>query len=93
MKTRRSLIVVLCLYTSVTLVWAEDPAVSVEALQQRAAQGEAEAQLQLGLLYARGKGLPQDYAEALKWFRLAAAQGNAEAQFSLWVLYAKGRCS
>lgn len=85
-----ALIIVLCALISASLVGAEDQAGSVEALTQRAAQGEAQAQLQLGLLYAKGQGVPQDYAEALKWYRLAAAQGNAEAQFSLGVLYAKG---
>ena len=29
-----------------------------------------------------GKGVPQDYAEAVKWYRLAADQGNAEATAS-----------
>jgi TPR repeat protein len=35
------------------------------------------------LAYANGKGVPQDYAEAVKWYRLAAEQGNAGAQFML----------
>src|SRR5712691_3389362 len=91
MKTRQCrLVIVLFVLLSAPLVGADDQAASVESLKQRAAQGEAEAQLSLGLLYATGKSLPQDYAEALKWYRLAAAQGNAEAQFSLGVLYAKG---
>ena len=29
-------------------------------------------------MYAKGQGVPQDYAEALKWYRLAAAQGDAD---------------
>jgi TPR repeat protein len=31
----------------------------------------------LGVLYAHGRGVPQDDAEALRWYRLAAAQGLA----------------
>ena len=31
--------------------------------------------------------MPQDYAEALKWFRLAADQGDANAQGSLGGMY------
>ena len=41
-------------------------------------------------MYAHGHGVPQDYAEALKWYRLAAAQGDAEAQLNLGVMYAHG---
>ena len=37
------------------------------------------------------KGVPQDYAEALKWYRLAADQGDASAQYNLGVMYAEGR--
>ena len=41
-------------------------------------------------MYYEGRGVPQDYAEALKWFRLAAAQGDALAQHNLGLMYAKG---
>jgi uncharacterized protein len=34
---------------------------------------------------------PQNYAEALKWFRLAAAQGSAGAQFFLGNMYLSGQ--
>ena len=34
--------------------------------------------------------MPQDYAEAMKWFRLAADQGHAWAQDSLGVMYKNG---
>ena len=36
-------------------------------------QGDAEAQANLGVMYARGEGIPQDYVQAYKWFYLAAA--------------------
>ena len=35
--------------------------------------------------------MPQDYAEALRWYRLAAAQGVANAQTSLGFMYALGQ--
>jgi uncharacterized protein len=35
------------------------------------------AQNNIGLMYKNGNGVVQDYAEALKWYRLAAEQGNA----------------
>ena len=43
-----------------------------------------------GTRYAKGQGVLQDYAEAVKWYRLAAAQGNAMAQANLGLRYAKG---
>ena len=42
-------------------------------------------------MYAEGKGVAQDYQEAVKWYRLAAAQGNELAQVNLGVMYTKGR--
>ena len=39
----------------------------------------------------KGKGVPQDDAEALKWYRRAADQGHALAQHSLGLGYAAGR--
>ena len=38
-------------------------------------------------MYASGLvGIPQDDAEAQRWFRLAAEQGDADAQFILGVM-------
>ena len=45
----------------------------------------------VGLLYAEGQGVVQDYAETVKWYKLAAAQGDAGAQFNLGWLYANGQ--
>ena len=52
-----------------------------------AEQGIAEAQFILGAMYDNGRGVPQDDAEAAKWYRLAADQGQANAQFLLGVMY------
>ncbi len=54
-------------------------------------QGSETAQLLLGYMYTNGKGVPQDYKEALKWYRLAADQGKASAQFNLALMYANGQ--
>src|SRR4051812_6086128 len=48
-----------------------------------AAQGKAEAQYNLGMLYLKGLGTPKDPEEAFRWLRLAADQGQAEAQFQV----------
>ena len=55
-----------------------------------AEQGEANAQLALGAIYARGQGVPQDDDEAVRWFRKAAEQGEAKAQFALGFSYYQG---
>lgn len=47
---------------------------------EAARRGHAAAQHALGILYLTGKGVQQDQAEAVKWFRRAAAQGHTEAQ-------------
>ncbi len=55
-----------------------------------AEQGDRRAQYQVGVLYYRGEGVPQDFAEAAKWFRQAAERGDADAQFNLGLLYLDG---
>ncbi len=42
-------------------------------LASLAGQGEHTAQLNLGLQYANGVGVPQDYVQAYKWFTIAAS--------------------
>ena len=57
----------------------------------RAARGDAEAQLQLGLRYAQGDGVIQNDKEAAKWLELAAKQGLAEAQYHYGLALLQGR--
>ena len=52
-----------------------------------AEKGDKEAQFNLGLMYHRGEGIPQDNKEAIKWLRKAAEQGLAEAQYYLGMMY------
>src|SRR5262249_43078266 len=56
-----------------------------------AEQGFAPAQYLLASAYANGQGVPQDYAEAAKWARLAADQGLAIAQYYLGLAYGNGQ--
>ncbi len=49
------------------------------------------AQANLGIMYENGRGVAQDYAEAVRWYRMAAEQGNAIAQLNLGLGYAKGQ--
>ena len=41
-------------------------------------------------MYGYGEGVPEDYREALKWYRMAAEQGYAPAQYNLGGMYIKG---
>ncbi len=69
-----------------------DYAGAVDALQPFAEDGDALAQYSLGVLYANGgKGLQQDFAKALDWFRKAAAQRDAGSMRQLATMYDKGQ--
>ena len=56
-----------------------------------AANGNTEAQFQLGLMYDYGMGIVQDDRAAVEWYRKAAEQGYALAQFNLGLIYAKNQ--
>ena len=71
--------------------WVAPEGIDAKQVKQAAAQGNAEAQNNLGFLYAKGSGVPQDYVQAAKWYEKAAAQGNAESQTRLGVLYDGGK--
>ena len=49
----------------------------IDALRERAEQGDADSQYTLGFLYATGEVVAQDDAAALHWLRLAAEQGDS----------------
>ena len=51
---------------------------------------QAKAHYVLALRYAAGVGVPEDDAEAFRWYRLAAEEGHAEAQSVLGFKYANG---
>ena len=70
-------------------VQAQTP--EIDALRARAEQGDAEAQYDLGVMYDNGRGVPQDDAEAVRWYRLAADQGEALAQKDLGIMCGNGR--
>ena len=52
-----------------------DYATALHAWQPLAEQGDARAQYNLGVMYAEGEGVPQDYKAAVQWYRRAAEQG------------------
>jgi TPR repeat protein len=66
---------------------------SLERVREQGWRGDINAQFVLGFMYQEGKtlGVPQDYAEAAKWYRLAADQGYYAAMHELGFLYFEGK--
>lgn len=58
--------------------------------QAAAEAGDAAAQFALGKCYEEGRGVAQDFHEALSWYEKAASLGHATAQYSLGSCYAYG---
>ncbi len=62
-----------------------------EYYEKAAGQGNVDAMTNLGVLYADGQGVAQDYVKAREWYEKAAAKGDAYAMSMLGVLYDNGR--
>jgi TPR repeat protein len=74
--------------------WREETtklAASRQAWRSRAELGDVKAQAHLASMYYRGTGVPQDFSEALRWYRKAADQGLAEAQVHIASMYRQGQ--
>jgi TPR repeat protein len=67
-----------------------DFAKAMELWLPLAESGNPAAQLQVGNLYAEGKGVEQSDTTAAAWFERAAQRGNMQAQYNLGVSYAEG---
>ena len=59
--------------------------------RKAAEQGYADAQYNLGVMYAQGQGVRQDYTQAMQWYRQSAEQGAAHVQLTLGLMYATGQ--
>ena len=84
-----TLILALLLTLMLSTAYGQD----FEATKKAAENGDAIAQVNLGLMYNTGEkdyGVPKNDAEALKWFRLAAEQGYAQGQNDLGNMYREG---
>ena len=58
---------------------AKDYQDAIKWFKEVAERGDASAQYNLGVMYAKGVGVVEDYLEAYKWLILAAAQGDQKA--------------
>ena len=64
---------------------------TVESCLQAVERGHIRAQVRLGNFFFYGRGVKQDYGEAVKWYRKAAEQGDMEAQYRLILCYLTGK--
>ncbi|HTW71411.1 MAG TPA: caspase family protein [Acetobacteraceae bacterium] len=67
-----------------------DAAAHLATLQNEAAQGKSNAQIDLGLAYAKGLGVARDTAAARQWFERAANRGAAKGQYYLGAMDERG---
>jgi TPR repeat protein len=56
---------------------------AVELFEKAAAAGHVRAQINLGILYMRGQGVPADLIQARAWLEKAAAGGDPQALYTL----------
>jgi len=68
-----------------------DRTAEINELRAQAEQGNAKDQYNLGVRYESGQVVPQDYQEAVRWYRLAAMQGYSDAQYQLCTMSDIGR--
>ena len=59
----------------------------IDGLVKKAANGDTASQVSLAEKYRVGLGVEQNYAEALRLYKLAAAKGDPRAQFDLAEVY------
>jgi localization factor PodJL len=59
-------------------------------LRNAALKGDASAAFEIGVRYAEGKGVAQNYDEAAKWYDRAAQANVVPAMFRLGTLFEKG---
>ena len=60
-------------------------------LKPLAQRGNAVAQFNVGLMYDEGKGVPQSFSHAFKWYARAAENGLIEAQYTVGYFHRWGR--
>lgn len=67
-----------------------DYAAELAIIRPMADKGYPFAQFNMGVLYDEGKGVAEDNAKAIDWYRKAADQGFAQAQVNLGIMYEQG---
>ncbi len=75
----------------VTAYYLQDYETAFREFKTVAAAGDENAQYNVGLMYLKGQGVPENPEEASRWFHRAAMQGQVDAQSFLGALYADGQ--
>jgi TPR repeat protein len=85
MNIGRAILIATILWLFSTGIWGADVQPAVAQAPDR-----AEAMNRMGILYATGTGVPQDYVAALAWYRRAAENGSAQAMNNIATMYFHG---
>ncbi len=59
-----------------------DYATALREIRPLAERGDAKGQWALGVMYIKGRGVPQDYSKAHMWFNLAASRAFSDQSCS-----------
>ena len=86
---KKLLILLFTIFLSIGSLSAQS-ADDIKGYIERANKGNSEVQLRLGVIYYNGRGVPRDFIQAMKYYRLAADQGDELAQFNLGLMYLDG---
>ena len=60
------------------------------SLRLAASKGDASASFEVATRFAEGRGIKQDFKQAMTWYQRSAAKGLAVAQYRLGTLYERG---
>ena len=63
--------------------------VAIYDFEQRVVQGDPVAQFCLAFMYKHGKGVPQNFQNAIEWYIKSAEQGYVPAQNDLGIIYSR----
>ena len=74
----------------VVAVFGANPKHAAAVCLRQAKEGDAIAQTDIGKMYAEGRGVEQDLAEAKDWFEKASAQNQPDGLYNLGLMYASG---
>jgi TPR repeat protein len=66
--------------------------IDIEEMRKLAEEGDAQAQVNMGIMYHNGDGVPEDHAEEARWYVKAAEQGDTLAMLFLGMMYSEGGC-
>ena len=67
-----------------------DPTNWIENLRKSAENGDPMLQLNIGIMFLEGTGLPKDLPEAFRWFKKSAENGCAYGMVNLGKMYFNG---